>query len=132
MNFAFMHWLLIIILGLVALGCLVLAIRQFTVMYPIEKNDQLRRSLVIAGLISIMFLIVLVILGVFIWAETGVFESMVLVYPALCVVPFLFVISALGTYVQFFWYARLYKYRSDLIQRQIDRLESHERETHTK
>jgi hypothetical protein len=127
-NFAFIHWLLMFFLGLLALGCLVLAIRQFTVVYPIERSNQLRRSLIIAGLISIMSLIVILIIGVFIWAETGVFESMILAFPALCLVPFVFAITALGTYVQFFWYARLSKYRDDLIQRQIERLESHDQE----
>lgn len=128
MNFAFIHWLLMFSLGLLALGCLVLAIRQYTVVYPIERNNQLRRSLKIAGLITIMTLIVILIIGVFIWAETGVFESMILAYPALCLVPFVFAITALGTYVQFFWYARLSKYRDDLIQRQIERLESNDQE----
>lgn len=131
-NFAFIHWLLMCFLGLLALGCLVLAIRQFTVVYPIERSNQLRRSLKIAGLISIMSLIVILIIGVFIWAETGVFESMILAYPALCLVPFVFAITALGTYAQFFWYARLSKYRDDLIQRQIERLESHDQEPPSK
>ena len=90
MNFALIHWLLMFFLGLPALGCLVLAIRLFTVVYPIERNNQLRRSLIIAGLISIMSFIVILIVGVFIWAETGVFESMILAYPALCLVPFIF------------------------------------------
>jgi Na+/H+ antiporter NhaC len=119
-------------LGLLALGCLVLAIRQFTVVYPIERSNQLRRSLKIAGLISIMSFIVILIIGVFIWAETGVFESMILAYPALCLVPFVFAITTLGTYVQFFWYARLSKYRDDLIQGQIERLESHDQEPPSK
>ncbi|MEN4013945.1 MAG: hypothetical protein ROW48_18090 [Bellilinea sp.] len=130
MNFALIQWLLIFFLGLLALGCLVLAIKQFTVVYPIERSNQLRRSLRIAGLISIMSFIVILIVGVFIWAETGVLESMTLAYPALCLVPFVFVISALGTYVQFFWYARLSKYRDELIQRQIERFTSHQQEAH--
>jgi len=79
-----------------------------------------------------MSFIVILIIGVFIWAETGVFESMILAYPALCLVPFVFAITALGTYVQFFWYARLSKYRDDLIQRQIERLESHDQEPPSK
>ena len=132
MNFTFIHWILMVFLGLLALGCLVLAIRQFTVVYPIDKSNQLRRSLKIAGSISIMSFIVILIIGVFIWAETGVFESMILAYPALCLVPFVFAITALGTYVQFFWYARLSKYRDDLIQNQIERLESHEQENPSK
>jgi len=132
MNFAFVHWLLILFLGILTLGCLVLAIRQFTVVYPIERSNQLRRSLKIAGLISIMSFIVILIIGVFIWAETGVFESMILAYPALCLVPFVFAISALGIYVQFFWYERLSKYRDDLIQRQIERFESHDQEPPSK
>lgn len=123
MNFSFIHWLLMFFLGLLALGCLVLAIRQFSVVYPIERHNQLRRSLKIAGVISIMSLIVILMIGVFIWAETGVFESMILAYPALCLVPFVFAVTAVGTYVQFFWYARLSKYRDDLIQKQIERLE---------
>ncbi len=132
MNFAFIHWLLMLFLGLLALGCLVLAIRQFTVVYPIKRSNQIRWSLKIAGLISIMSFIVILIIGVFIWAETGVFESMILAYPALCLVPFVFAITALGTYVQFFWYARLSKYRDDLIQGQIERLESHDQEPPSK
>lgn len=132
MNFAFIHWLLIFFLGLLALGCLVLAIRQFTVVYPIERSNQLQRSLKIAGLISTMSFIAILIVGVFVWAETGIFESMILTYPALCLVPFVFAISALGTYVQFFWYERLSKYRDNLIQRQIERFESHGQEPPTK
>lgn len=132
MNFAFIHWLLIFFLGLLALGCLVLAIRQFNVVYPIERNNQLRRSLRIASLITIMSLIVILIIGVFIWAETGVFESMILAIPALCLVPFVFAIAALGTYVQFFWYGRLSKCKDDLIQRQIERLESNDQEPPSK
>lgn len=127
MNFTFIHWLLMFFLGLLALGCLILAIRQFTVVYPIDRRNQLRRSLKIAGLAAIFSFIVVLIVGVFIWAETGVFESVILVYPAFCLIPFIFAISAVGTYVQFFWYARLSKYRDDLIQRQIERLESQER-----
>lgn len=125
MQFTFLHLLLIILLGLLALGCLIIAIRQFTVVYPIERSNQLRRSLKIAGLISIMSLIMILILGVFIWAETGVFASMILAYPALCLVPFVFAISALGTYVQFFWYAKLHKYKEDITKRQIERFDSH-------
>ncbi len=126
MKLTFVHWLLLLFLGALALGCLVLAIRQFTVVYPIDRRNQLRRSLKIAGLLAILNFIVVLIAGVFIWAETGVFKSIILAFPGLCLVPFLFVISAVGTYVQFFWYERLSKYRDDLIQKQVERFESHE------
>ena len=75
MNLTFIHWLMLFFLGLLAIGCIVLAIRQFTVVYPVESSNQLRRSLKIAGLISTMSFLVMLIVGVFIWAETGVFES---------------------------------------------------------
>lgn len=126
MKFTFVHWLLILLLGILALGCLVSAIRLFNVKYPIERKEQFRRSLRIGGLAAIFSFIVVLIIGVYIWAETGVLKSMILAFPGLCLVPFIFAISALGTYVQFFWYARLSKYRDDLIQRQIERLESHD------
>ena len=133
MNFTFIHWLLVFFLGLLALGCLVLAVRQFTVVYPIDRSNQLRRSLKIAGLISIMSLIVIFITGVFIWGETGIFESIFLVFiPALCLVPFVFVISAIGTYVQFFWYARITEFKDDLIQKQVERIESQDQDPPSK
>ena len=133
MNFTFIHWLLVFFLGLLALGCLVLAVRQFTVVYPIDRRNQLRRSLKIAGLISIMSLIVILITGVFIWGETGIFEGIFLAFiPALCLVPFVFVISAIGTYVQFFWYARITEFKDDLIQKQVERIESQDQDPPSK
>ena len=133
MSFTFIHWFLVFFLGLLAFGCLVLAVRQFTVVYPIDRSNQLRRSLKIAGLISIMSLIVIFITGVFIWGETGIFESIFLVFiPALCLVPFVFVISAIGTYVQFFWYARITEFKDDLIQKQVERLESQDQDPPSK
>ncbi len=127
-GFTTVHWILISFLGILALGCLVLAMRLFTVEYPIERGDQLHRSLKIGGVSAIFSFIVVLIAGVFIWAKTGVLKGMVLALPALCLIPFIFAISTLGTYVQFFWYKKLFNYRESIIQRQIDRIESHDQE----
>lgn len=132
MELTSVHWLLLLLLGALALGCLVLAIRQFTVVYPIDRRNQLRRSLIISGLLAILNFIMVLIAGVFIWAETGVFKSIILAFPGLCLVPFLVVFSVVGTYVQFFWYERLSKYRDGLIQRQIEQFESHGQEPPSK
>jgi hypothetical protein len=133
MNFTFIHWLLVFFLGLLALGCLVLAVRQFTVVYPIDRSNQLRRSLKIAIWAVLFSLIMILVVGVFVWVETGIFEGVFLVFiPALCLVPFVFVISAIGTYVQFFWYARITEFKDDLIQKQIERLESQDQDPPSK
>ena len=133
MNFTFIHWLLVFFLGLLALGCLVLAVRQFTVVYPIDRSNQLRRSLKIAIWAVLFSLIMILVVGVFVWAETGIFEGVFLVFiPALCLVPFVFVISAIGTYVQFFWYARITEFKDDLIQKQIERIESQDQDPPSK
>lgn len=133
MNFTFIHWLLVFFLGLLALGCLVLAVRQFTVVYPIDRSNQLRRSLKIAIWAVLFSLIMILVVGVFVWAETGIFEGVFLVFiPALCLVPFVFVISAIGTYVQFFWYARITEFKDDLIQKQVERIESQDQDPPSK
>jgi hypothetical protein len=124
-GFTFVHWLLFLFLGILALGSLVLAIRLFKVEYPIERRDQFRRSLKIGGLAAFFSFIVVLIIGTIVWAETGVMKSMVLASPILCLIPFVFAISAIGTYVQFFWYEKLNKYREGILQRQIERFESH-------
>jgi hypothetical protein len=128
MEFTIVHWLLLILLGILALSCLILAIRLFNVEYPIEKRDQYRRSLKIGGLAAICFFIVVLIVGIFIWAETGVMKSIVLAFPILCMVPPIIAISVLGAYIQFFWYERLSEYRDDLIKKQIERFESNNQE----
>ncbi len=125
-RFTAVHWLLIFLLGILAVGCLVLAMRLFKVDYPIERKDQLQRSLKIGGVSVVCSFIVILIAGVFIWAETGVIQGMVLAFPALCMIPFVFAISALGTYVQFFWYEKLSNYQERIIKRQIERFESHD------
>lgn len=132
-EFTILHWLLISFLGILALGCLIAAIKQFvTVKYPLQRSDQTRRALIVAGLSSISFFFIVLLSGVIVWADTGHFRSVVLVFPILCMAPFIFAISGLGTYVQFFWYERLSKYKEDLIKKQIERFESHNQEPPSK
>jgi hypothetical protein len=119
-EFTVIHGLLIGLLGLLALGCLILAIRQFRVIYPIKRNDQIIRSVKIAGFSTLFSIIMILITGVLIWAKTGIFQSIVLAIPMLFIVPFVSVISAIGSFVQFSWYAKVVKYRDNLIQQQID------------
>lgn len=133
MKYTFVHWLPILCLGVLALGCLILAIRQFvTVKYPLLRGEQTKRSLIVAGWLSVSFFFIVALSGIFVWADTDNFRSVVLVSPILCMAPFVFGISALGTYVQYFWYARLSKNRDDLIQRQVDRFESHDQKPPSK
>ena len=125
MKFTFIHWILIFCSGILALVCLLIAMKLFNIKYPITKRDQFIRSLKIGGLLAIFSLIVVFVIGIFIWAETGVFKSIVLALPILCVIPLIVVIGIVGTYIQFFWYGRLSKYKDDLTKRQIDIYESH-------
>jgi len=100
--------------------------KLFNIKYPITKRDQFIRSLKIGGLLAIFSLIVVFVIGIFIWAETGVFKSIVLALPILCIIPLIVVIGIVGTYVQFFWYGRLSKYKDDLTKKQIEIYESHD------
>jgi hypothetical protein len=130
-EFTLIQWLLLILLGLLGLGCLILAIRLFIVNYPITKKDQFRRSLKIGGLSTIIYCIVVLIMGIFIWAETGVFKSIVLALPVLCLLPLIVIITVLGTYIQFYWYGRLSKYKDELIRKQIEKYELHDQRKNT-
>ncbi len=125
MKFTFIHWILIFCSGILALVCLLIAMKLFNIKYPITKRDQFIRSLKIGGLLAIFSLIVVFVIGIFIWAETGVFKSIVLALPILCVIPLIVVIGIVGTYVQFHWYGRLSKYKDDLTKKQIKIYESH-------
>ena len=121
-QFSFIHWFLILFFGIAGLTCLIFAVRQFiSVEYPLQRSDQTRRSLIVAGWSSVTFFFIVGLAGVLVWAETGIFRSMVLVFPILCLVPFVFAISAFGTYVQFIWYSKLYKYRDETIKKYSDR-----------
>ena len=126
MKFTFIHWILIFCSGILALVCLFIAMKLFNIKYPITKRDQFIRSLKIGGLLAIFSLIVVFVIGIFIWAETGVFKSIVLALPILCIIPLIVVIGIVGTYVQFFWYGRLSKYKDDLTKKQIEIYESHD------
>jgi ABC-type spermidine/putrescine transport system permease subunit I len=126
MKFTFIHWLLIFSSGILALVCLFIAIKLFNVEYPITKRNQFIRSLKIGCLVAIFSLIVVFVIGIFIWAETGVFRSLVLALPILCFIPLIVIISVVGTYIQFFWYGRLSKYKDDLAKKQIEIYESHD------
>jgi hypothetical protein len=118
------HWFLILLLSVLAIGCLVLVIRLFNVELPIDRRNQLERSLKIGGLTVLFSIIGFLIIGVFIWAETGVSKSIVIALPMLCLVPFVFALSVLGTYIQFFWYTKLSKFKDDTIRKQVEKLES--------
>jgi hypothetical protein len=122
-QFSFIHWFLILIFGIAGLIFLVFAIRQFvSVKLPLQRNDQTRRSLIIAGWTSVSWFFIAAIAGVFLWAETGILKSMVLFFPIfLCLAPFLFATVAFGTFIQFIWYAKLYKYRDDTIKKIVER-----------
>ena len=126
MKFTFIHWILIFCSGILALVCLFIAMKLFNIKYPITKRDQFIRSLKIGGLLAIFSLIVVFVIGIFIWAETGVFKSIVLALPILCIIPLIVVIGIVGTYVQFFWYGRLSKYKDELSKKQIEIYESHD------
>jgi hypothetical protein len=114
------HWLLITLCVILASVCLILAIKQFTVKFPISRRSQIIRSLWIGGLTVLMAILVLIITGVLIWARTGIIKSMVLVFPMLSIVPFVFLLTVIGTYIQFSWYEKLSRLKEDLIKRQSD------------
>lgn len=123
-RFSFIHWALILIFGIAGLIFLVFAIRQFiSVKFPLQRSDQTRRSLIVAGWSSVSFFFLVALIGVLVWADTGIIKSMVLVFPIICLAPFVFVISASGTYIQFIWYAKLYKYREDTMKKQNERFD---------
>lgn len=126
MKFTFIHGILIFGSGILALVCLFIAIKLFNIKYTITKREQFIRSLKIGGLLAIFSLIVGFVIGIFIWAETGVFKSIILALPILCFIPLIVVIGIAGTYVQFFWYGRLSKYKDDLTKKQIEIYESHD------
>jgi len=119
---SFIHMFLILIIGISGLIFLILAIRQFvSINFPIQRNDQIRRSIIIAGYSSIIFFFVVAFAGILVWINTGNYRSTVLVFPILCFAPFMFIISALGTYIQFYWYEKLYMKREDMIKKQADK-----------
>jgi nitrogen fixation-related uncharacterized protein len=126
MKFTFIQWILIFGSGILALVCLFIAMKLFNIKYPITRQDQFNRSLKIGGLLAIFSLTIVFVIGIFIWAETGVFKSIVLALPILCVIPLIVVIGIVGTYVQFFWYGKLSKYKDDLTKKQIELYESHD------
>jgi hypothetical protein len=126
MKFTFIHWLLFFCSGVLVLVCLYFAMKLFNIEYPISKKDQFIRSLKIGGLLAIFTLSVVFVIGIFIWAETGVFKSIVLAFPMLCFVPLIVIMGIVGTYIRFFWYGRLSKYKDDLIKKQIEIYESHD------
>jgi hypothetical protein len=126
MKFTFIHWLLFFCSGVFVLVCLYFAMKLFNIEYPISKKDQFIRSLKIGGLLAIFTLSVVFVIGIFIWAETGVFKSIALAFPMLCFVPLIVIMGIVGTYIRFFWYGRLSKYKDDLIKKQIEIYESHD------
>ena len=71
MKFTFIHWILIFGSGILALACLFIAMKLFNIKYPITKRDQFNRSLKIGGLLAIFSLIVVFVIGIFIWAVPG-------------------------------------------------------------
>lgn len=130
---SFNHWFLIFILGLAILTCLLFGIRQFfSKKVPVDANDRIRRSLIVAGWSSLSFFFVVAIIGVLIWADTGIFKSMFLALPILCLAPFLFLLVAFGAYIKDIWYTKLDKYTEGMVNRQIERLESHDQEPPSK
>lgn len=130
---SFIHWFLILILGLAFLTCLLFGIRQFfSKKVPVDANDRIRRSLIVAGWSSLSFFFVVAIIGVLIWADTGIFMSLFLASPILCLAPFFFLLVAFGAYIKDIWYTKLDKYKEDIIKRQIERFESQDEGTSSK
>jgi hypothetical protein len=130
---SFIHWFLILIFSLAFLTCLLLGIRQFfSKKVPIDANDRIRRSLIVAGWSSLSFFFAVTIIGVLIWADTGIFKSLFLASPILCLAPFLFLLVAFGAYIKDIWYTKLDRYTEDIVKRQIERFESHDRESPSK
>jgi cytochrome bd-type quinol oxidase subunit 2 len=124
MKLTLLQWSSLIFFGLLGLVCLLLAIKLFIVEYPITKEDQFRRSLKIGGLSGILYCIVVIITGIIIWSETGVFKSMVLALPILCLLPLIVILIVGGSYVQFWWYARLSKYKDEIIRKQVEKYQT--------
>jgi hypothetical protein len=127
------HWFLILIFSLAFLTCLYFGIRQFfSKKVPDDANDRIRRSLIVAGWSSLSFFFAAAIIGVLIWADTGIYKSLFLASPILCLSPFLFLLVAFGAYIKDIWYTKLDKYTEDIVKRQIERFESQDRERHSK
>ena len=124
MKFTFFHWIILFCLVILASVCILKAIRLFSVEYPITKREQFIRSVKTGGFLAAFMIIVVFIVGILIWAETGVFKSIVLSFPMLCIIPLIVIMGIVGTYIQFFWYGRLSKYKDDLISRQVEKYES--------
>jgi len=94
-------------------------IRQFfSKKAPVDANDRIRRSLIVAGWSSLSFFFAVAIMGVLIWVDTGIFKSLFLASPILCLAPFLFLLVAFGAYIKDILYKKLDKYTEDLVKRQ--------------
>jgi hypothetical protein len=130
---SFIQWFLILIFSLALLICLLFGIRQFfSKKVPVDVNDRIRRSLIVAGWSSLSFFFAVSIIGVLIWADTGIFKSLLLASPILCLAPFLFLLVAFGAYIKDIWYTKLDKYTEGIVKRQIERFESHDQEPPSK
>jgi len=112
------QYAIIAILIIIALICLLFVARVFKSRnFPIIYPANIQQSFIIGGLTSCFGLVIILTFGVNLWIQTGMVKSILGAAPLLCIVPFLFIISSVGSFIQIFYVNRMAGFRDSLIMK---------------
>lgn len=116
----FLPFLTLGILAIVALTCLFLIAKSFRSRnFPLTYPKNIYQPLMVGGLSSGFGLSLIIAFGVSLWIQTGKLKSIFGAAPLLCILPFLFIITTLGSYLQIFYINKISDIRGNLVDRAI-------------
>lgn len=114
-------YILLGILGVLSIGCMVCVGRLFRSKYfPMTFPKSLYHSLLIGGLSSIFLFSLIMAFGIWLWIQSGVAKSLLGAAPLLCLVPIIFSVVFIGSYIQILYVNKLSEIQKSLINQAIE------------